>query len=62
VSEAAAIDPATLAAIAAMALTTYATRVAGLFLHLSHEPGPRAQAALDSTPSRPPFSSPSLRR
>jgi uncharacterized membrane protein len=45
-----AIDPTTLAAIIAMALTTYATRLAGVFVRLKADPGPRAQAALDSIP------------
>jgi uncharacterized membrane protein len=45
-----ALDPATLIAIIAMALTTYATRIGGLFLTVHHEPSPRAQAALDAIP------------
>jgi uncharacterized membrane protein len=44
------IDPSTLIAIVAMALTTYATRIAGLFLTLHHAPNPRAQAAFDAIP------------
>jgi uncharacterized membrane protein len=46
-----AVDPWTLAAILGMALTTYATRVAGLFLRMTKEPSPRAQAALDAIPA-----------
>ena len=45
-----AIDRSTFIAIAAMALTTYATRVAGLFIHLHHAPSARAQAAFDAIP------------
>jgi uncharacterized membrane protein len=44
------LDPLTLAAILAMALTTYATRIAGLFVRLDHAPGPRTQAAIDAIP------------
>ena len=44
------IDPLTLAATLAMALTTYATRIAGLFVRLHHAPGPRAQTAIDAIP------------
>jgi uncharacterized membrane protein len=44
------IDPLTLAAILAMALTTYATRIAGLFVSLHDAPEPRAQAAIDAIP------------
>jgi uncharacterized membrane protein len=45
-----ALDLPTFAAILAMALVTYATRVAGLFVRLNHAPSPRAQAALDAIP------------
>ena len=45
-----AIDPLTLIAIVAMALTTYATRVAGLFIRLHHAPSAPTQAALDAIP------------
>ena len=48
--DALAVDPPTLAAIFAMAATTYATRIAGLFLRLHHAPSARAQAALDAIP------------
>lgn len=44
------IDPQTLIAILAMALTTYATRVAGLFVRLHHAPSAATQAALDAIP------------
>jgi uncharacterized membrane protein len=44
------VDPLTLVAILAMALTTYATRLAGLFVNLHHAPSPRAQAAFDAIP------------
>ncbi len=44
------VEPSTLIAIVAMALTTYATRVAGLFVHWRHAPGPAARAALDAIP------------
>ena len=44
------IDPQTFIAILAMALTTYATRVAGLFVRLHHTPSAPAQAALDAIP------------
>jgi uncharacterized membrane protein len=43
-------DPMIFVAILAMAMTTYATRIAGLFLRLRHAPSPRAQAALDAIP------------
>ncbi|HLJ72272.1 MAG TPA: AzlD domain-containing protein [Roseiarcus sp.] len=45
-----AIDPLTLIAILAMALTTYGTRIAGLFLTLHHAPSAPMQAALDAIP------------
>ena len=45
-----AVDPLTLAALLAMALTTYATRVAGLFIRLHHAPSAPTQAALDAIP------------
>lgn len=45
-----AIDPQTLIAIFAMALTTYATRIAGLFVRLRHAPSAATQAALDAIP------------
>jgi uncharacterized membrane protein len=45
-----AVDSLTLIAIVAMALTTYATRVVGLFVRLHHAPSPRARAALDAIP------------
>jgi uncharacterized membrane protein len=44
------LDPLAFVAILAMALTTYATRIAGLFVTLRHAPSPRAQAALDAIP------------
>ncbi|HLW90185.1 MAG TPA: AzlD domain-containing protein [Roseiarcus sp.] len=44
------IDPLTIAAIVAMALTTYATRIAGLFLRLDGLSSRRAKAALDAIP------------
>jgi branched chain amino acid efflux pump len=44
------LDPLTLVAILAMAATTYATRIAGLFVRLHHAPSERAQAALDAIP------------
>jgi uncharacterized membrane protein len=44
------VDPATLAAIVAMALVTYATRVAGLFVAGRLNLGKRAQAAFDAIP------------
>ena len=45
-----AIDPMTLAAILAMAVTTYATRLAGLFVRLDGLSSHRARAALDAIP------------
>jgi uncharacterized membrane protein len=45
-----AIDPLTLVAILAMALTTYATRLAGLFVRLHHAPSAAMQAAVDAIP------------
>jgi uncharacterized membrane protein len=44
------LDPLAFVAILAMALTTYATRIAGLFVTLHRAPSPRAQAALDAIP------------
>jgi uncharacterized membrane protein len=44
------IDPWTFVVIVAMALTTYATRIAGLFIHITRAPGPRTSAALDAIP------------
>lgn len=44
------LDPANLAAIIAMALATYATRVSGLWLLRFVRVTPRMQAALDALP------------
>lgn len=44
------VDPNTFLAILAMAVATFATRVAGLWLMRWLRPGPIAQAALDATP------------
>jgi uncharacterized membrane protein len=49
-SAALSLDPLAFVAIIAMALTTYATRIAGLFVTLHHAPSPRTQAALDAIP------------
>jgi branched chain amino acid efflux pump len=49
-SGALAIEPLTFLTILAMALTTYGTRTAGLFIRLRHAPSQRAQAALDAIP------------
>jgi uncharacterized membrane protein len=45
------LEPMAFVAIVAMALTTYATRIAGLFLALHHAPSARTQAALDAIPA-----------
>jgi len=45
-----AIDPLTLSAILVMALTTYATRVGGLFLRARRAPSAATQSALDAIP------------
>jgi uncharacterized membrane protein len=44
------LDPANLAAIVAMALTTYATRIGGLWLLQFVRVTPRVQASLDALP------------
>jgi uncharacterized membrane protein len=44
------LDTATVAAIIAMAVVTYATRIAGYALVRRLEPGPRTQAVLDAVP------------
>lgn len=44
------LDPLNLAAIIAMAVTTYATRVGGLWLLQFVKMTPRVQAALDALP------------
>jgi len=44
------VDPANLAAIVAMAIATYATRISGLWLVRVLKPGPVGQAALDAVP------------
>ena len=44
------LDPATVAAIIAMALVTYATRIAGIFIGHRLELTGRAKAAFDAIP------------
>ena len=44
------LDPANLAAILAMAVATFATRLAGLWLVRVLRPGPAMTAALDAVP------------